>query len=61
MTGLPDSDKSKIVFELHAVDSTQPQGFATLGWTWINLFRSDYKFNSGKFQLPVYSGETKPD
>ena len=61
MTRIPESQESKIVFELQAVDPTQPSGFTSVGWTWFNLFSLDYDLQNGKWQLPVYSGPTKPD
>jgi len=56
MQEVPESHESKILFELQAVDPSQPSGFTGVGWTWINCFDKDYKLSYGRWQLPVYAG-----
>jgi hypothetical protein len=50
-----------MIFELQAVDPSQPSGFTGIGWTWVNLFFEGSEICYGKWNLPVYAGATRPD
>jgi hypothetical protein len=49
MKGLEESHETKIIFELQAVDGTQPSGFTGVGWTWLNLFDTKYNLSYGRW------------
>ena len=48
--------------ELQVPDRSKPDGYASYGWTLINLF--DYntnQLNKGRFKLPIYKPNTMVD
>lgn len=49
------------MFELQTIDKKQESGFTGVGWTWIDLFHGGTEISYGKWQLPIYAGQTRPD
>jgi hypothetical protein len=35
--------------------------YASIGWTLLNLFDTNYELNAGQFKLPIYDTPTQPD